>query len=155
MALPPEDDTPGYCGLLVKAMYGTRDAAANWEQEYTDCLRCLGFVSGISTPCAFYNKERDVRVVVHGDDFTLLGTETDIQWLYKGMSERYSLKMRGILGPDSHDMKEITILNRVLRWTPRGLEYEADPRHAEILISELGLQGATATAWPALRPQVP
>ena len=32
--LPPEDDEPGMCGKLTKSMYGTRDAAQNWEYEY-------------------------------------------------------------------------------------------------------------------------
>ena len=29
--LPPEDACPGMCGLLLKSMYGARDAAQNWE----------------------------------------------------------------------------------------------------------------------------
>ena len=29
--LPPEDSEPGKCGRLNRAMYGTRDAAQNWE----------------------------------------------------------------------------------------------------------------------------
>ena len=29
--LPPEDASPGQCGRLNKSMYGTRDAAQNWE----------------------------------------------------------------------------------------------------------------------------
>ena len=28
--LPMEDNEPGKCGRLLKAMYGTRDAAQNW-----------------------------------------------------------------------------------------------------------------------------
>ena len=32
--LPPEDQEEGMCGKLMKSMYGTRDAAQNWEQEY-------------------------------------------------------------------------------------------------------------------------
>ena len=121
------------CGKLVYSLYGTRDAASNWEQEYTDCLTSLGFVAGRSTPCAVYHAGRDIRIVVHGADFTVLGTEDNIKWVFQSMSERYQHKMRGILGPDSHDQKEITILIRVLRWTVRGLEYEADPRHVDLL----------------------
>ena len=33
--LPPEEREEGKCGKLIKAMYGTRDAAQNWEMEYT------------------------------------------------------------------------------------------------------------------------
>ena len=29
--LPPEDAEEGMCGRLLKSMYGTRDAAQNWE----------------------------------------------------------------------------------------------------------------------------
>ena len=29
--LPPEDHEDGMCGKLLKFMYGTRDAAQNWE----------------------------------------------------------------------------------------------------------------------------
>ena len=31
--LPPEDAQEGMCGILDKSMYGTRDAAQNWEYE--------------------------------------------------------------------------------------------------------------------------
>ena len=41
--LPEEDNTPGMCGKLLKAMYGTRDAAQNWESEYVEFLNSLGF----------------------------------------------------------------------------------------------------------------
>ena len=48
-------------------------------------------------------------------------------------------------------MQEITILNRVLRWTRDGLEYEADPRHSEILISELGLSSSSPVVTPGVK----
>ena len=34
--LPPEDEQEGMCGKLIKALYGTRDAAQNWEHAYID-----------------------------------------------------------------------------------------------------------------------
>ena len=41
--LPLEDHEEGMCGMLVKAMYGTRDAPQNWEYEYADFMTGLGF----------------------------------------------------------------------------------------------------------------
>ena len=41
VALPPEDRGPGeeqMCGLLLKSLYGTRDAAFNWAAAYTEVL---------------------------------------------------------------------------------------------------------------------
>ena len=37
-------------------------------------------------------------------------------------------------------MKEMRILNRIVRWTEEGIEYEGDPSHVEICMQELGLE---------------
>ena len=42
--LPDEDYDEGKCGLMNKSMYGTRDAAQNCEEEYTEFLLSFGFV---------------------------------------------------------------------------------------------------------------
>ena len=42
--LPPEDYQEGVCGRLNKSLYGTRDAAQNWEHAYK---------SGVASPCIF------------------------------------------------------------------------------------------------------
>ena len=73
--LPNEESQEGMCGRLNKAMYGTRDAAQNWEMAYAEFMEDIGFVRGILSPCVFYHAERELRVVVHGDDFTILGWE--------------------------------------------------------------------------------
>ena len=36
--LPEEDNERGKCGRLIKAMYGTRDAAQSWECEYVEFM---------------------------------------------------------------------------------------------------------------------
>ena len=43
----------------------------------------------------------------------------------------------GTLGPDPDDLKELRVLNRILRWKPDGIHYEAGPRHAELLARDL------------------
>ncbi len=68
-----EDEEEGMCGMLEKSMYGTRDAAQNWEYEYTDMMKEAKLEQGKQSACVFYHPEKDVRVVVHGDDFTELG----------------------------------------------------------------------------------
>eukprot|EP00959_Pyramimonas_sp_CCMP1952_P209322 4378947-Pyramimonas_sp.AAC.1 len=37
--LPPERRREGYCALLLKSMYGTRDAAANFADKVMEVLR--------------------------------------------------------------------------------------------------------------------
>jgi hypothetical protein len=136
-----EDRVKDMCGELVKAMYGTRDAAQNWEVTYVTFMNEIGFVSGKSTPCVFYHEKRNVRAVVHGDDFTLLGKEGELDWFRQMISERFEVKFRGRLGPCHSDQKSIRILNRVVEWSEEGIRYEADQRHAEIIVKHLGLEG--------------
>ena len=114
-------------------MYGTRDAAANWERKYRSHLEKIGFTCGASTPCVFFHPQRLIRLVVHGDDFTFLGCEEDMRWCESEMKKEYDVKVRGLLGPDRSDDKSIRILNRCIRWLPNSIAYEADPRHAEMV----------------------
>ena len=78
--LPPEDQSPGMCGHLNERMYGTRDAAQNWDVEFFEFLVQSGFIQGKSVVCLFYHAKRNIRLVVHGDDFTVLGEESQLDW---------------------------------------------------------------------------
>ena len=46
------------------------------------------------------------------------------------------------------------MLNRILAWTDGGLTYEADPRHAEIIIRDLGLEACKPVTTPGAREDV-
>ena len=100
--LPPEDAAPAMCGKINKAMYGTRDAAQNWEFAYADSLQALGFMKGKATQSAFYHQQRNIRLVVHGDDFTVLAMEADLGWFRRGISDIFDVKFRGRIGPSPH-----------------------------------------------------
>ena len=78
--------------------------------------------------------------MVHGDDFTILGNNEGLDWLQEQMKRRYTLKVRGRLGPEVNDDKEIRILNRIVHWTEGGIWYEPDPRHVELMLRDLGLE---------------
>ena len=64
---------------------------------------------------------------------------------------KYELTESPRLGPSPKDGKEVNILNRIVRWTDRGLEYEADPRQAEKLVMDLGLNGAKSVGTPGVK----
>ena len=60
--LPPEDVLPGeegLCGRLNYSMRGTRDAAANWAQEYFALSNLIGFKAGVASFCVFGTKGSD------------------------------------------------------------------------------------------------
>jgi len=131
------------CGKLRKSMYGTRDAASNWEDCYMDFARSIGFESGLASPCVFKHKTKKLWLTVHGDDFTLLGSDHDLNWFETQIKEKFEVKLRGRLGPGvkKEEDQSIRILNRIIEWNKDGLWYEADQRHAEILVRELELEG--------------
>ena len=90
---------------------------------------------------------------VHGDDFTTTGPKVELDWFEKQLEGKYELRKGGRLGPGNKDSKEFLVLNRAIRWTEKGLEYEADPRQAERLLENLGLVGGCkSTATLGLKP---
>lgn len=121
--LPPEDVLPGeehLCGRLNYSMYGTRDAAANWSEEYTERLMNMGFTVGKASPCVFYHAGRGLRAYVHGDDFVVTGMPAELQWMRSKIEEKYELKVE-VLGLDQGQHTEVRVLNRILRWTAKGV----------------------------------
>ena len=71
-------------------------------------------------------------------------------WLEERFKRRFECKVE-ILGPGRTQKREVRILNRVVGWTKDGLLYEADQRHAEIVIRDLGLEGAKAAPTAGTR----
>ena len=132
-------------------MFGKRDAGAIGESCYVDCLVGMGFSQGKGSPRFFENPEWRVSVVVHGADFTALGTDQALDKYEEGLRKSFECKMRGSLGEEAHDMKEIQLLNRIIPITPVGLMYEADPRHAELLAKAINLGTCKHVATPGVK----
>ena len=68
------------------------------------------------------------------------------------MEEKYELTESARLGPAPQDDKEVRVLNRIVRWTAEGVEYEADPRHVEQIVRDLDLIGSKPVTTPGLKP---
>ena len=142
--LPDEaNGGPGKCGKLVYWLYGFRPAAQAWEELYSGKLEGAGFTRGKASPVVFYHEERDLAAVVHGDDFTFEGEDKDLKWIYEEMKGWFDVKLRGILGPEEGDDKEVTILGRVVSWKDWGIEYKADPNLRKRLLEQMGFDSST------------
>ena len=83
---------------LKRCVYGTRDAGQLWEDCYAQKLIDTCFVRGVSSPCCFDHPERNIRVVVHGDDCAALGTATQLQWYEQGLASAFEIKIMRRLG---------------------------------------------------------
>ena len=112
-------------------LYGTRDAAVSFQTEVTKLMVKFGFHPAKYNASLFYIPKTKVSVMVHGDDFVATGRRWHVQNFRKSISGRFTVKDK-IVGSrtDLGEISEARILNRVLRRTNQGWEYEADQRHA-------------------------
>ena len=152
---PPEDVpiSDGCCLLLLRSSYGLQDAAGIWQKTYTALLESDGWTRGAAYVACFRH-ESGAIMLVHGDDFAVLGDAEDHARFRRLLDTAYEYKTVGVLGPDKTDDRELSFLNRIVRYYPGSesggssaalafrLEYEPDPRHAELVIQQLGLTTA-------------
>ena len=132
-------------------MYGTKCAASRWEDTYARALIRLAFEQGRASPCSFSHQTRDLKLVVHGDDFTVLGCDVDLDFFQAGIKAEFDVKVRGRLGSGEQDDTCIRTLNRIVRWTDAGLRVEADPRRVEVLVKDMGLSEAGSVKTPGVK----
>lgn len=55
-------------GLIKLFLYGTRDAALNWQRVVSKHFISIGFQRGIAFPCVFWHPVEEITTLVHGDD---------------------------------------------------------------------------------------
>ena len=119
-----------------------RPAAQAWEEHYSSLLVANGF-QRLQTVLASTNVERDLRGVVHGDDFVLEGRDKDLDWVLEILSKVYELKNRGRLGFGPNDVRKIDILGRVVELTDQGIVWKGDSRHQQLLEEHFGMKADT------------
>jgi len=116
-----------------------RPAARAWEEDYAGKLEDHGYKRGRSVPTVFHNEDKGMSGAVHGDDFTFLGYDEDLDELEALLKSWFELKVRGRLGPEENDDKEIVILGRTVTWDADGIRIKADTKHGESIKKYCGL----------------
>ena len=147
--LPPEEQVKGQdlVGELLNSLYGTRKAAHSWERKWQSGLVEMNFELGTWSPAIVCCCEREVCRFVHGDDFTFVGESTQLAWTESRVDEKPILKEEAVFGLGDGDDKTVTILILLVTWvclseSRNQIEIEADPRHREILLAQMKLDGA-------------
>ena len=125
----------------MASLYGTRDASANWQDEVNKSMKQWGFKMGKYNPCTYLHEEMGLRCLVHGDDFVCAGGVEDLKWFKERLIERFEIKSTTVGTDESAgEVSEARILNRIIRVTEQGWEYEADQRHADLIIKDTGAE---------------
>ena len=118
------------CGLLPAG--GSGSTLRPWRRR--DLCHRLPRSALSSTPA------RRVRIVVHGDDFVIEGGQEHLDWTKGVLANMYLVKVSSILGSECQDDKVADILNRVAEWRDDEVWWEADPRHVEKMLEDIGLE---------------
>ena len=88
---------------------------------------------------------------MHGDDYASTGTLEDLKWLQTELEIRFDMKTQ-VIGHSGKEgvVEEARILNRIVRATRDGWEYECDQRHVEIILEQLELKDARPLGTPGI-----
>jgi hypothetical protein len=76
-----------------------------------------------------------------------VGSREAMAHFRRQLEKRFEIKTK-VVGTGKEEDREGKVLNRVIRVTEDGWEYEPDQRHAEMIVEELGLQGAKPSVTP-------
>ena len=63
-------------------------------------------MSGWANNCTFYNEQKDIYCMLHGDDFVSTGTDDSLKWLESVLGKEFKIKASKIC-PDTKDEKEL------------------------------------------------
>ena len=87
---------------------------------------------------------------MHGDDFLFVGSKSDLVWLKGQFEKQYACKI-DIIGLCDGYPRTTRFLNRVISFTPNGIDFESDQRLVEALVEGLGLQQAKPSTSPGTK----
>ena len=147
---------------LLKAMYGLRGAGAAFDGKVFDVLNLMGVSLGKFSICVGYRKVMDtlVRLVRWGVASLLCGRRSLCNAFRDELVKHLLVKATAVMGSNVEmgNVQEAIHLNRLLRLYPPGeegcerRELEADPRHVEILVLQMGLSDESkAVSTPGVR----
>ncbi|KAI0992992.1 hypothetical protein K3495_g15192, partial [Podosphaera aphanis] len=93
MEMPRGFEKDGHVIRLQKGLYGLKQAAALWYDDVKTTLASLGLYPTTSDVCLYTNKSNDLFVLLHVDDFQVMGPNRDkITKLMYALHKKYKLK---------------------------------------------------------------
>ena len=152
--LPDEWKTPGKIGRLRCTMYGTQDAANVWGETWPLVLQKHNIRVGKANRALFSGE--GVRGFCHGDDFVVLASRQKLLTFGKMLKKEYDVREGEVVGFGPGLAKHMGVLHRDVHINDElnRVEVEADKKHAEIVVKELGLQKAKAVSTPRVKLSV-
>lgn len=93
MELPDGFKKEGYVVRIKKGLYGLKQAAALWYDDVKAFLADQGLFPFTTDVCLYSNKEKDLFVIIHVDDFQVMGPSIGkVEKLMRALYKKYKLK---------------------------------------------------------------
>merc|ERR1711949_36970 len=89
-----EDKGKDVVGKLRLSLYGTRDAAANFQRTVREFMQKEGWTQSKYCPCSFRHEKRNMIAMVHGDDFIVVGDRGNVAWFKGRLQARFEVKTK-------------------------------------------------------------
>ena len=145
ITLPEEDATPAMVGQLLRTLYGTRDAAHEWDAFAKKNIAAVEYHVGLSSPCIYVTNTEPSLGWRHGDDILFAGEEKVVDEIFDKLKCEMVLTKRANLEFAENDDKHCTILHRLIdfKMNENGhtILCAQDPGHVELLLEHVELDG--------------
>ena len=115
------------------------------ETHLTTTLNKVGFVECEVMACAYVHPHKKIVLVVHVDDIIATGSGYSLDWLFAALKSVYIVKASFMGRNDYH---QEVFLGRTLRWTDRGIEWEANNYHVNVLTDEIEMNEGRQIGTP-------
>ena len=126
----------GKLWFLKRALYGTRMASRCFGKLVGEVLKDARFEAVTIVPNAYHHPQREIDIIVHGDDFVAVA-EDDLE-------NSMEIKRVGRIGPGRSSAGKLH--KRAVSWSGDGFTWEADPKLSGKLLKLLNLtEGKRAT----------
>lgn len=144
---PGYDDGSGHVYILLKAIYGLKQAGRVWNELLNHVLvNLIGFKRSEADPCVYYKPAESLTMaLLHVDDTTLFGSEQELSDLKVEIARHFAITSSGGLK------------------TFVGLQIDRDPdlgtltihqaRYIQIILERFGMENSNPVATP-LDPEI-
>jgi Reverse transcriptase (RNA-dependent DNA polymerase) len=86
---------PQYVLLLLKSLYGLKQASRIWFIVLCELIQELGFTACQTDQCTFYSNDKRILIAVYVDDLLMLGKPKDNGRCVNELSHRFKLRNHG------------------------------------------------------------
>ena len=121
-------------------------------EHYAEVLEAAGFSRDVASPCLFFHKGLQTYILVHGEEFFIMGRREGRNRALSLPRSAYELSKVVTPGPQPSQSRTASFLGRTLTLRQWGIESEPDQQHVSRALKPLGLTLLEPMTWVGPRP---